>query len=82
MLEAGVGGGCVPPCTLEIERALVELARDTLASRDRGGIETEGEGFRDRHLREKEGMREPTFDARPLKGEASPRWRFAMGLRG
>ena len=51
----------------------MEFARDTLASRDKGGMETEGEAFLDRHLRENDGILDPIFDARPLNGEASGR---------
>ena len=71
----------MPPWTLEMDRARVDGARDTLASRDNGGMETDGEGFLDRHLRENEGIRDPILDASPLSGEASARCRLALGLR-
>lgn len=78
-LAAGVGGGRLP-CALAMDGALVEFARDTLGSRDKGGMETVGDAFRDRHLREKDGIRDAALDARPLSGDGSGRCRFARGL--
>ena len=79
MLAAGVGGGRLP-CALTMDGALVEFARDTLGSRDRGGIETFGDAFLDRHLRENDGILEAALDAKPLSGDGSGRCRFALGL--
>ena len=50
--------------------ARVELARDTLASRETGGMETFGDAFLDRHLREND---DPILDAKPPSGEVSAR---------
>ena len=62
------------------EGARLELARDRLASLDKGGIETLGDAFLDFHLREKDGILEPIRDARPPKGDASAHCRFAIGF--
>ena len=58
----------------------MELARDTLVSRDEDGTATFGDALRDLHFRENDGILEPIFDAIPLSGDASPRWRVAIGL--
>ena len=60
----------------------MEFARDTLASRDKGGMETEGEGFLDLNFCENDGILELILDAKPLSGDASGRCRFALGFLG
>ena len=76
MLAAGVGGIALlcdlvaSTFRLAKEGARVELARDTLGSRERGGMEMLGDAFRDRHFLEKD---DPILDAKPLSGEFSAR---------